>query len=282
MDTGRRRSCTRRSGAAVCGRPGPSSSSRTPTSACSCGSRRAPAARCPPRRPDRVEPADPPGARDREPGPPRLGVRRPRVGRGQPVAAPARATGTPCGCRGSAAATIGWYVNLQQPLRRTPLGFEAMDMMLDVVVEPDLTWRWKDEDEFADLLDRGLVDAATGDRVRREGEAVIGRVERRDRRRSPSRGPAGAPTRPGPPRAAGRLGRRPGVATRRRAVRWRSGGRRACPLNGEFHAGPGAARRRRRRDARRRAGERRGDRRDRPPAAGAPGRRRARRPARAR
>jgi predicted RNA-binding protein associated with RNAse of E/G family len=54
-----------------------------------------------------------------------------------------------------------------------------MDMMLDVVVEPDLTWRWKDEDEFADLLDRGLVDAATGDRVRREGEAVIGRVEDR-------------------------------------------------------------------------------------------------------
>jgi hypothetical protein len=74
---------------------------------------------------------------------------------------------------------IGWYVNLQQPLRRTPLGFEAMDMMLDVVVEPDLTWRWKDEDEFADLVDRGLVDAATGDRVRREGEAVICRVERR-------------------------------------------------------------------------------------------------------
>ena len=75
---------------------------------------------------------------------------------------------------------FGWYVNLQRPLRRTPLGFEAMDMMLDVVVEPDLTWRWKDEDEFADLLGRGLVDRATGDRVRAEGEAVIGRVERRE------------------------------------------------------------------------------------------------------
>ena len=108
---------------------------------------------------------------------------------------------------------------------------------------------------------------------------MIGRVERRDR--AVLRAVARVAPRPGlvPPRAAGWLGRRPGVATRRRAVRWRSGGRRACPLNGEFHAGPGAARRRRRRDARRRAGERRGDRRDRPPAAGAPGRRRARRPA---
>ena len=65
-------------------------------------------------------------------------------------------------------------------LRRTPLGFEAMDMMLDVVVEPDLTWRWKDEDEFADLLDRGLVDRATSDRVRAEGEAMIERVRRRE------------------------------------------------------------------------------------------------------
>ena len=74
---------------------------------------------------------------------------------------------------------VGWYVNLQRPLRRTALGFEAMDMMLDVVVEPDLTWRWKDEDEFADLLDRGLIDRATSDRVRREGEAVVDLVERR-------------------------------------------------------------------------------------------------------
>lgn len=75
---------------------------------------------------------------------------------------------------------VGWYVNLQQPFTRTPLGIEAMDMLLDVVVEPDLTWRWKDEDEFVDLLDRGLVDAAVGERVRREGEIVIGRVERRE------------------------------------------------------------------------------------------------------
>ena len=75
---------------------------------------------------------------------------------------------------------VGWYVNLQRPFRRTPLGIEAMDMMLDVVVEPDLTWRWKDQDEFADLVGRGLVDATTGELVRAEGEAVIGRVERRE------------------------------------------------------------------------------------------------------
>jgi len=74
---------------------------------------------------------------------------------------------------------IGWYGNLQRPFRRTAAGIEAMDLMLDVVVEPDLTWRWKDEDEFADLVGRGLVDGATADRVRRAGEEIIDRAERR-------------------------------------------------------------------------------------------------------
>lgn len=34
---------------------------------------------------------------------------------------------------------FGWYVNLQRPYRRTAIGIEAMDLALDVVVEPDLT-----------------------------------------------------------------------------------------------------------------------------------------------
>jgi protein associated with RNAse G/E len=40
---------------------------------------------------------------------------------------------------------LGWYVNLQCPFRRTEVGIEAMDLMLDVVVDPDGTWRWKDD-----------------------------------------------------------------------------------------------------------------------------------------
>ena len=68
---------------------------------------------------------------------------------------------------------LGWYVNLQMPYRRTAIGIEAMDLMLDVVVEPDLTWAWKDDDEFAEILERGIFDQDTGARVRREAEDVI-------------------------------------------------------------------------------------------------------------
>ena len=73
----------------------------------------------------------------------------------------------------------GWYVNLQEPFCRTALGFDYMDHMLDIVIEPDLTWRWKDEDELDDAVSIGLVTQQWADEVRREGERVIERVEAR-------------------------------------------------------------------------------------------------------
>jgi hypothetical protein len=71
----------------------------------------------------------------------------------------------------------GWYVNLQCPFRRTAIGIEAMDLMLDIVVEPNLEWRWKDEDEFAEIMDRGIFKSATGERVRKEAQLVIDAIE---------------------------------------------------------------------------------------------------------
>ena len=42
-----------------------------------------------------------------------------------------------------------WYVHLQEPRRRTKIGFDTMDQMLDIVISPDRKqWRWKDEEEF--------------------------------------------------------------------------------------------------------------------------------------
>ena len=43
----------------------------------------------------------------------------------------------------------GWYGNLEQPYARWDGGVDTVDHALDLWVEPDRTWRWKDEDEFA-------------------------------------------------------------------------------------------------------------------------------------
>jgi hypothetical protein len=49
----------------------------------------------------------------------------------------------------------GWYVNLQEPFRHTPLGFDTQDRELDLVVAPDGSWRYKDEEELAGWMERG-------------------------------------------------------------------------------------------------------------------------------
>ena len=68
---------------------------------------------------------------------------------------------------------IGWYVNLQAPLRRTPLGWDTTDWALDLVVRPDGSWRWKDERDFAQARALGVLDDDAAAAVRAEGERVV-------------------------------------------------------------------------------------------------------------
>jgi hypothetical protein len=70
-----------------------------------------------------------------------------------------------------------WYVNLEEPLRRTPLGFDTMDHLLDIVIRPNGTeWRWKDEDEFQQAEAIGLYSAEEVRAIRAEGERVLDRL----------------------------------------------------------------------------------------------------------
>ena len=49
-----------------------------------------------------------------------------------------------------------YYVNLQSPLRSTPIGFDTTEHLLDVVIPPDRSgWTWKDEDELDEAVARG-------------------------------------------------------------------------------------------------------------------------------
>jgi hypothetical protein len=52
-----------------------------------------------------------------------------------------------------------------------------MDLMLDLVVELDGSWRWKDRREFDAVVERGLLDRSTVDRVLTEADGVIERIE---------------------------------------------------------------------------------------------------------
>lgn len=48
----------------------------------------------------------------------------------------------------------GWYVNFQEPFRRTPEGYDTQDLELDIWIPRDGGWEWKD----ADVLDERIYE----------------------------------------------------------------------------------------------------------------------------
>jgi len=67
-----------------------------------------------------------------------------------------------------------WYIDLQEPLHRTELGFDTMDHLLDIVISADLsTWHWKDKDEFEEAIALGVFSTEEAQSIYAEGERAL-------------------------------------------------------------------------------------------------------------
>jgi uncharacterized protein len=70
-----------------------------------------------------------------------------------------------------------WYVNLEEPIERTSMGFDTVDHALDALIELDRSsWRWKDEDELAHAVRAGLFSEAEAANFYAWGERAVRRV----------------------------------------------------------------------------------------------------------
>ena len=67
----------------------------------------------------------------------------------------------------------GWYVNLERPQRRTPLGFDYEDDLLDVWVELGFDPQLLDEDELDEAVRLGFVSDSRAAEIRAHAEHVI-------------------------------------------------------------------------------------------------------------
>jgi Protein of unknown function (DUF402) len=72
---------------------------------------------------------------------------------------------------------LSWYVNLELPRGRTDTTLDRVDGALDVVVAPDRSWRWKDEDEAEAAVAAGRITRADLAGLRAEGERAIALAE---------------------------------------------------------------------------------------------------------
>lgn len=74
----------------------------------------------------------------------------------------------------------GWYINMQSPFVRTEIGFDTVDNILDVWVEPDGTSSWKDDDELDEAIRAGAFGAEAAATIRREATRAVASIRGRE------------------------------------------------------------------------------------------------------
>ncbi len=75
----------------------------------------------------------------------------------------------------------GWYLNLEEPFRRTSIGYDTQDLELDVWIPVDGSWRFKDEELLEDRVREGRYTEEQRDAIHSLGREVGAMLERGDR-----------------------------------------------------------------------------------------------------
>jgi hypothetical protein len=80
---------------------------------------------------------------------------------------------------GDGARFLGYYVDFVRPIERDGNHVNTLDLALDIVIAPDMTWQWKDEDHLPIMRDLGWLDAATEDAMEDAKQDVLAAIEQR-------------------------------------------------------------------------------------------------------
>lgn len=75
----------------------------------------------------------------------------------------------------------GWYLNLQEPFRRTPVGFDTMDLELDVWIPVDGPWCFKDEERLYERVRDGRFTEEQAAEIRSVGDELGTTLDRGER-----------------------------------------------------------------------------------------------------
>ena len=71
----------------------------------------------------------------------------------------------------------GWYVNLQEPFRRTEQGYDTQDLELDIWVPAEGGWDWKDADVLEERIREGRYTPEQVEETWAEGRRIVAELE---------------------------------------------------------------------------------------------------------
>lgn len=74
---------------------------------------------------------------------------------------------------------IGYYVNFQQPFQRSHCGIDSLDLELDIAVDPDLQYKWKDIGDYHKAIECGTISPESVAGIEAAKPEVLERIENR-------------------------------------------------------------------------------------------------------
>jgi predicted RNA-binding protein associated with RNAse of E/G family len=75
----------------------------------------------------------------------------------------------------------GWYLNLEEPIRRTAAGYDTQDLELDVWIPAGGPWRFKDEERLEERVREGRYTPAQATATRALGRDIGAMLDRGER-----------------------------------------------------------------------------------------------------
>lgn len=74
---------------------------------------------------------------------------------------------------------LGYYVNFQIPFKRSRCGIDTLDLDLDIDIEPDLSFRWKDEEDYRKAIQQGAMTPEWVQGIERAKPEILELMEQR-------------------------------------------------------------------------------------------------------
>ncbi len=72
-----------------------------------------------------------------------------------------------------------YYINFQLPFRRNDCAVDTLDLDLDLIIRPDFTYEWKDEDDYQKAIEHGLISAKWIQGIEEAKPEIFNRLEKR-------------------------------------------------------------------------------------------------------
>jgi predicted RNA-binding protein associated with RNAse of E/G family len=72
-----------------------------------------------------------------------------------------------------------YYINFQTPFQRSPIGFDTLDLELDIVINPDFSWSYKDEDNYFLGLREGCITESQNSAVENAKNDIFAMIDGR-------------------------------------------------------------------------------------------------------